>query len=41
MEQEVFKLLAAGGDVGTWLVLFALYKLDKRVFMLESRVNGN
>lgn len=33
--EEVFKLLAAGGDLFTIGIVLALYKLDKRMMKLE------
>ena len=36
METEIFKLLAASGDIGIWVVLFVIWKLDRRVFKLET-----
>jgi hypothetical protein len=32
---DLLNMLAAGGDVGIWAVVFGLYKLDKRILMLE------
>jgi len=35
-------LLAAGGDVGIYLVAFILWKFDRRLLKLETRViNGD
>ncbi len=35
MESELFSLLAAGGDVGTLVLVALAWKFDKRVSRLE------
>lgn len=37
--EEMLKLLAAGGDVGTYALLFFFWRLEKRVSLLEFRNN--
>lgn len=33
--EDLFPYLSAGGDVGIWLVALGLYRLDKRLTILE------
>jgi len=35
MELEVFKLLSAGGDLATIAVMYALWRMDRRLLALE------
>lgn len=37
MESAAFEYLAAGGDIGIWLVVYGLWRLDKRITILEIR----
>ena len=33
---EVLQVLAAGGDISIMLILFALWKIDRRVLRIET-----
>jgi len=35
VEGAAFEYLAAGGDIGIWLVVYGLWRLDKRITILE------
>lgn len=37
--EELLKFLAAGGDIGTYVLLFAIYKIDKRLSVVEYKIN--
>lgn len=37
MELELFKIVAAGGDVATAVIAFAIWRLDRRVYALELK----
>ena len=41
MEVEIFNWIAAGGDIGIVAVLFFLYKLDRRVAVVEMALKTN
>ena len=34
--EELLPLLAAGGDIGIWVVVAVLWKFDRRIFRLET-----
>ena len=38
MEAEFFQALAIGGDVGVWALIYFLWKLERRVFVLEGKL---
>ncbi|WP_353407989.1 hypothetical protein [Pseudoteredinibacter isoporae] len=35
---ELLQLLETGGDVGPYLLLLAIYKLDRRLLAVEARL---
>lgn len=37
--EEVLKVLSAGGDVGTYILIFALWKIDTRLRAVEFKLN--
>lgn len=37
MESELFKIIAAGGDIGIWVAVFVYMKIDKRLTVLETK----
>ena len=40
-ELDIFKLISAGGSTATMLILWALWKLDRRLIKIELRLfNG-
>ena len=39
MELEVFQYLAAAGDVGVYVVAYALYRFDKRISWIEFNLD--
>ena len=39
MTEEVYQVLAAGGDVGIWVIALSLFKLEKRISTLEFWVS--
>ncbi len=32
---ELLQLLAAGGDVGVWVLVFVMWRFDRRLLQLE------
>lgn len=38
MEMEFLQLLQASGDVGIWIIVFGLWRMDKRISHLEWTV---
>lgn len=36
MIEPLFEYLSAGGDVGIWFVVWALFKLNSRLLVLET-----
>jgi len=41
MEFELLKLLSAGGDLGIFVLIYFLWKFDRRVVRLEEKVLQN
>lgn len=38
--EEIFKYLNASGDVGVWLMVLMMWRLDQRTRKLEYKVFG-
>lgn len=38
---EILKILSVGGDVGVWVVVFAIWRLNERMLRLEMNHKGH
>ncbi len=41
MEGDLFQYVAAGGDVAIWAVFAMLWRLERRITVLEIRASSN
>ncbi len=41
MELELLKILSAGGDLGIFVLIYFLWKFDRRIIMVEEKIKHN